>query len=112
MTIVVKVPTTQIVRVPATSNPTVRLAGSGTGPPGPPGPEGPRGYDADTAFRHVHQQLVPAAVWTIVHGLAGKPAVTIVDSAGVEHEGSVTYPDDNTVTVTFSAPFGGEAHLS
>lgn len=80
--------------------------------PGPPGPTGPV-----DGFRYEHQQLAPAAVWTIVHGLNGFPNVTVADSAGTRVEGDVAYLDANTVTVSFAsngvpAPFAGAAYLS
>src|SRR4051812_19568213 len=75
--------------------------------PGPPGPPGPAGG----TYRHV--QTVPAAVWTVVHGLNFPPNVTVVNSA---HEvviaGTTEYVDATTIRLTFSAEVAGEAYLS
>lgn len=79
-----------------------------SGPPGPPGPAGPAG-SGSANFRYV--QSTPAAVWTIVHGLPFDPNVTVVDSSGAQVEGDVVYVG-NTVVVTFSAAFSGNAYLS
>lgn len=57
-------------------------------------------------------QTVAAAEWIIYHGLGKHPAVTIVDSAGDEVEGDVTYVDANTVRLRFSAAFTGKAYLN
>lgn len=61
---------------------------------------------------YVHVQDAAAAVWTITHNLGYYPSVTIVDSAGSEVVGDITYPDQNTVTATFGGAFGGRAYLS
>lgn len=79
------------------------------GPPGPPGPRGPAG-DGDKHY--VHTQGVPAAAWTIVHGLGKYPAVTLEDSTGEEVEGAISYDGPNQLTVTFSAAFSGRAILN
>jgi hypothetical protein len=75
---------------------------------GRPGLEGPPGPD----FRYVHNQLVPATVWTIVHNLNGFPNVATVDSSGKEVIGDVEWLDANTVQAAFTAAFGGKAYLS
>jgi hypothetical protein len=62
------------------------------------------------AYRHM--QATPATVWTVIHNLGFRPNVTVVDSGGTEVIGNVHYVDDNTVQLTFSAAFGGEAYLS
>jgi len=45
----------------------------------------------------------------VVHNLGRKPAVVVVDSGGSQVLGDVAYVDQNTVTLTFTAPFGGQA---
>ena len=78
-----------------------------SGPPGPPGPPGPSGAS------YVHQQAMADNVWTIPHGLGLYPAgIVVVDSSGSDVEGDVSYPDINTVTLTFTYPFAGTAYLS
>lgn len=78
------------------------------GPPGPPGPPG----DAVELEPFYFVQNTPAAVWIINHNLnrAGPPVV-VVDSSQREVEGSLSYPDDDTVVVTFAAPFAGVAYV-
>lgn len=68
--------------------------------PGPP----------NTYLRYI--QGAPAAVWTIDHTLGRYPAVMVTDSAGTVVEGEITYDSLTRVTLTFSAPFAGEAYLS
>ena len=106
--------------------------GGGGGAPGPPGQGVPPGgtpgqmlakvsasdYDttwvtvagAIASYRHI--QTVPSAVWTIPHNLGFYPNVSVVDSTGREVVGEITYVNMNTVQLTFSAAFGGEAYLS
>lgn len=61
---------------------------------------------------YMHLQSVASAVWTVVHGLRRRPAVFVEDSAGTDVEGEINHVDENTVVLTFSAPFSGVAHLS
>ena len=62
------------------------------------------------AFRYV--QTSPADTWVISHGLSFFPNVTVADSTGREVVGDVSYPDPDTVVLTFSAAFSGEAYCS
>lgn len=58
-------------------------------------------------------QTTASNVWNITHGLGFRPNVTVVDSSGTQaFPATVRYPDNNTVTLTFSAALGGEAYLS
>lgn len=105
-----------LVEVLAPAEPQVLEVGI-AGPQGPAGestvgPEGPPGPPGEGAFVYTHDQLVPSDTWTIAHGLGGYPGVNVVDSAGTQVEGGVTYLDANTVVVSFSAAFSGTAHLS
>lgn len=59
-----------------------------------------------------HNQPAAAAVWTVVHGLAKYPSVTVVDSAGDEVEGQVRYLSSNEIEIAFSAAFAGKAYLN
>lgn len=61
---------------------------------------------------YLHTQGVPAAVWTIPHNLGFYPGVTVIDSAGAQVIGDVSYPTINTAVVTFSAAMSGRAALS
>lgn len=46
---------------------------------------------------------------TVNHNLGKYPSVTIIDTAGSEIIGDITYVDENTVTLSFSAPTRGKA---
>jgi len=63
-------------------------------------------------IHQTHEQLVPSAVWNISHGLNKHPSVSITDSSGDQVLGDVTYHNDESLTVSFSAPFSGYAHLN
>ena len=69
---------------------------------------GPQG--GDKHFRW--DQNVASAVWNIPHNLRKYPSVTVVDSAGTMVMGDLDYVDENNVTLTFSSPFSGTAHLN
>lgn len=64
----------------------------------------------DRTFRHV--QIAAANIWTINHNMACRPSVTVVDSAGTRIFGEIEYLNDNTVRVSFTAQFSGEAYLN
>lgn len=81
------------------------------GPPGPQGPEGPPGAPTG-AVSFVHPQTTPSDTWVIVHNLGFYPQITVIDSANTEWLGEVTYDDLNTLTIVFTAAFGGTAYLS
>ena len=80
------------------------------GLPGPPGPPGPPGDGSDKHYEHT--QSTPSAVWTIVHNLGKKPAVTVIDSGGNEWQTAVEHVSENQCVVRFSAPFSGVAFLN
>lgn len=75
------------------------------------GPVGPQGPGGALAAAHVHNQVAPAAIWTIDHALGRAPTVVIHDSAGDECEGAVQHPSATQTIITFSAPFAGVARL-
>ena len=90
-----------------------------TGPQGPQGttgatgPQGPQGEPGDPAeLTHVHIQSAPSATWTIEHDKGFYLNVTVVDSAGSQVEGEVTFMDDSTVVIQFAGAFSGKAYLS
>jgi hypothetical protein len=66
---------------------------------------------AAQADYYVHEQSTPATTWTIVHNLGRRPLVAVTDSAGTEVMGGVLHHSNNSVELTFSSPFGGEARL-
>ncbi len=61
---------------------------------------------------YIFEQGIPAAVWSINHGLDSRPSVTVVDSAGSVVMGTIEYIDNFNLTITFNAAFSGEAYLN
>jgi hypothetical protein len=85
--------------------------------PGAQGIQGEQGDPGDPAellevLHHTHAQMVPSASWTITHGLAFRPNISVTDSAGSVVEGDVIYLNDTTVRLDFSGAFSGVAYLS
>jgi len=66
--------------------------------------------NTDKTYRHV--QSVSSDTWTINHNLNKYASVTVQDSAGSIVIGEITYNNKNTITLTFSGAFSGEAHLN
>lgn len=61
---------------------------------------------------YTHTQAMPSAMWTIAHSLGRHPSnIYIEDTAGEQCIGAMSYPDNNTAVVTFSAAFAGVAYL-
>ena len=60
----------------------------------------------------VFTQGIPSATWNITHNLNKFPSVTVVDSSKQIVIGDVTYTNTNSLVITFSAPFSGEAYLN
>lgn len=80
-------------------------------PAGPTGPQGPPGRDGlTTSF--AYEQITPSSSWAINHNMNFFPNVTVVDSAGSDVVGSISYVNQDNLVITFSAPFGGKAYLS
>jgi hypothetical protein len=76
-----------------------------------PGPQGPAGQFTPSDIFYVHTQAVASAIWTINHNLNGQPAVTVLDSAGTQCEGTISYPSSIQMVITFSAAFTGTAYV-
>jgi hypothetical protein len=79
------------------------------------GPQGPKGDPGEVRYEdlsYVHDQSISSNTWTIEHGLQFVPNITVVDSAGTVVEGSYSYPNANTVVLSFSHEFSGKAYLS
>jgi hypothetical protein len=74
------------------------------------GRSGNAGSNANVAYHHV--QSVSSTTWSITHNLNFYPNVTVVDSAGTVLEGDIEYLTANSVRLTFSAAFSGNAYLS
>ena len=68
--------------------------------------------NTNTDKTHRHVQNVSSDTWTINHNLNKYPSVTVQDSAGSIVVGEITYDNKNTITLTFSGAFSGEAHLN
>lgn len=64
------------------------------------------------ASKYTHTQAVPAAVWTVAHNLNCRPSVRVVDSTDRVVIGDVSYPDVNTLVLTFNGGFSGAAYLN
>ena len=62
--------------------------------------------------RYTHTQGSPSTTWNVIHGLGGKPSVTIVDTSDTHVVGDVTYNSDSSITVSFTAAFSGYAYLT
>ena len=60
----------------------------------------------------VFNQNISSSVWNVVHNLDKYPSVTVVDSGMNIVIGEVTYIDENTLQITFTAPFSGKAYLN
>ena len=61
---------------------------------------------------YVHIQGSASSTWTINHGLAKFPSVTVVDSGNNVVVGSTSMVDNNNLTITFTASFSGKAYLN
>jgi len=64
--------------------------------------------DTLTGDKNYSVDFTMSSTVSILHNLNKYPSVTVFDSAGDEVEGSVSYNNLNSVTVTFSAPFSGK----
>jgi len=60
----------------------------------------------------IFTQGIPSATWNITHNLNKFPSVTVVDSSKQIVIGDVIYINTNSLVITFSAPFSGEAYLN
>jgi len=123
-----------------TGSSSVVVSGTTVGPQGPTGPTGPTGpgvpagglagkvlakksnTDYDTEWvtatgggggtGYTYHQINVATTWTITHGLGYNPNIVVTDTNGNIYEGNITWPDVNTVIVTFSTALNGYAYLS
>jgi hypothetical protein len=69
-------------------------------------------YFTTARVSYTHTQGVASATWTINHNLHFYPNVTVQDSAGNIVEGEIAYNTLDSLVVTFSTTFSGEAYLS
>ena len=61
---------------------------------------------------YVFIQSTPSATWNITHNLSKFPSVSVVDSANTVVYGDINYINENSLTITFSAAFGGKAYMN
>lgn len=61
---------------------------------------------------YVHTQAGASAEWIVAHNLGKFPSVTVIDSAGSQVIGDVTYTDINNLTIKFLGAFSGKAYLN
>ena len=73
---------------------------------------GGRSSSASKAMAYHHVQGSSSTTWNITHNLNFFPNVTVVDSAGTVLEGEIEYISANSIRLTFSAAFSGNAYLS
>ena len=69
-------------------------------------------YFTTARVSYVHTQSVAASTWTVVHNLGFYPNVTVRDSGGTIYEGEISYTTLDSLTLTFSTQFAGNAYLS
>lgn len=134
MTVVVQEPITTVVETTGTEvvvtteavTETIEVGISGpqgaTGAVGAPGEDGDDGVDGDTGpqgppgssgGQYEHTQAVPSTTWTVIHNLGYRPGgILVLDTLGRVSLGEVSYPDVNTVRISFSAAFSGSAFIS
>jgi hypothetical protein len=60
----------------------------------------------------VYTQAGAQSVWVVNHNLNKYCSVSVVDTAGTTIYGSIEYDSLNQVTLTFSAPFSGQAFFN
>ena len=69
-------------------------------------------YFTPARVAYQHTQGASSSSWVINHNLHFYPNVTVQDSAGNIVEGEIAYTNLDSLTVTFSTAFSGEAYLS
>ena len=103
----------ETIEIPSATLDLVEVAEQGpAGPPGAAGAQGPQGIPGLSGANYIHNQMVPAAAWTITHNLARFPSVTVIDSAGTTVVGDIEYLSNNAISVHFTAAFAGAAFLN
>lgn len=70
------------------------------------------GVIAPKDSHYTHDQNSVSDIWSVTHNLGKKPSVTVVDSADTVLYGSVSYTNDNSLTITLSAPTSGKAYMN
>jgi len=80
------------------------------GIPGPQGPEGPQGPAGGGASGMTFTQDIPSTEWTIPHGFAYFPSVTVYDTTGAEIDVEILQAP-GVVTIRTVLPTAGRAYL-
>jgi hypothetical protein len=71
-----------------------------------------RGDQGLSGGDYIHSQLNADTIWIINHPLSFQPNVTVLDSAGTQVFGDVSYPLPGRIVIEFSSAMGGSALLS
>lgn len=61
---------------------------------------------------YIHEQNTPLSIWSFIHPLNKKVAISIEDTAGNEVEGKVVKNDGLNIEIHFNFPFSGKAILN
>ena len=70
-------------------------------------------YPELSADKHfTFTQSTATDTWNITHNLGKFPSVSVVDSGNTIVYGNIDYIDNNSLTITFSAAFGGKAYMN
>jgi hypothetical protein len=70
-------------------------------------------YPELSADKHfTFTQSTATNTWNITHNLGKFPSVSVVDSGNTIVYGNIDYIDNNSLTITFSAAFGGKAYMN
>lgn len=106
---------TIVIEVSGEGSPLVIETSGAQGPEGAKGDKGDKGDQGDpgvSGASYVHNQNVASTLWIVDHFLGRYPSVTVIDSAGDEVEGELKYINSDKLTLSFSAPFGGQAFIN
>ena len=68
--------------------------------------------ESATDKSYEYTQASSSAYWVIPHQLGKKPSVSVKDGSGNDIEGSITFTDNNNLTITFNTAFMGVAYLN
>ena len=70
-------------------------------------------YPELSADKHfTFTQSTATNTWNVTHNLGKFPSVSVVDSGDTVVYGDIDYIDNNSLTITFSAAFGGKAYMN
>lgn len=80
---------------------------------GPEGKEGQRGQEGPpgAAEAFLHDQMMPSALWTVKHGWATQPSVSVTDGGSSEVICDVEHPSQGVTIIKFAHPVIGRARL-